>query len=98
LTSGPTLDAPLSQFQCVSEEMVSEPTTLEDVERSHIRRILEETKGRLAPAAELLGVPRTTLFYMVRRLGIDPRRGEMSSTRLTPTPFVSGIPSALTAG
>jgi len=40
----------------------------------HILRILEETNGRLAPAARLLGVPRTTLFYMVRRLGIDLRR------------------------
>src|SRR3954470_13595904 len=79
LTSGPALDAPLSQLQCVSQEIATEPTTLEDVERSHIARILEETKGRLAPAAELLGVPRTTLFYMVRRLGIDPRRSEISA-------------------
>ena len=98
LTSGTTLDAPLSQLQCVREEIVSEPTTLEDVERSHIRRILEETKGRLAPAAELLGVPRTTLFYMVRRLGIDPRGSEMSGSGLKPRPFVSGIPSALKVG
>jgi formate hydrogenlyase transcriptional activator len=98
LTSGPTLDAPLAQLQCVSQELTPEPTTLEDVERSHIVRILEETKGRLAPAAELLGAPRTTLFYMVRRLGIDPRRSEMSGSRLTPTPFASGIPSALKVG
>jgi formate hydrogenlyase transcriptional activator len=98
LSSGTALEAPLCQLQCVSQEIASEPTTLEDVERSHIRRILEETKGRLAPAAELLGVPRTTLFYMVRRLGIDPRRSEMSGSRLTPTPFASGIPSALEVG
>jgi formate hydrogenlyase transcriptional activator len=71
LTRGPALDPPLSELQWVSEEIAPEPTSLEEAQRSHILRILEETKGRLAPAAELLGVPRTTLFYMVRRLGID---------------------------
>jgi formate hydrogenlyase transcriptional activator len=77
LTCGPALEAPLSEFQCISDEIAPEPTTLEAARRSHILRILEETKGRLAPAAELLGVPRTTLFYMARRLGIDLRRSEV---------------------
>jgi formate hydrogenlyase transcriptional activator len=71
LTSGPTLEAPLWELRQVNDTTVSEPTTLEDVERAHILRILEETNGRLAPAALLLGVPRTTLFYKIRRLGID---------------------------
>jgi formate hydrogenlyase transcriptional activator len=74
LTQGPVLDPPLSELQCVSHKIVPEPTTLEDAERYHILRILEQTNGRLAPAAELLGVPRTTLFYKIRRLGIETRR------------------------
>ena len=93
LTSGSALDPPLSQLQYVGQESAPEPTRLEDVERSHILRILEETKGRLAPAAELLGVPRTTLFYMVRRLGIDPRRSEMSGSYVTSSAFAHGIPT-----
>jgi formate hydrogenlyase transcriptional activator len=79
LTGGPTLDPPLWELRQVGDKTASEPTTLEEAERSHILRILEETKGRLAPAAELLGVPRTTLFYKVRRLGIDLRRGEIAA-------------------
>jgi formate hydrogenlyase transcriptional activator len=79
LTCGPALEAPVSELRQVGDKAVSEPTTLEEAERSHILRILEETKGRLAPAAELLGVPRTTLFYMVRRLGIDLRRSDVAA-------------------
>ena len=77
LTCGPTLEPPLSELREVTEEITQEPTTLEEAKRSHIVRILEETNGRLAPAARLLGVPRTTLFYMVRRLGIELRRSEV---------------------
>ena len=80
LTCGPALEAPVSELRPVGDKTVSEPTTLEEAERSHILRTLEETKGRLAPAAELLGVPRTTLIYMVRRLGIDLRRSDVAAS------------------
>jgi formate hydrogenlyase transcriptional activator len=79
LTCGLALDAPLLELRRVDNKTASESTTLEDVERSHILRILEKTKGRLAPAAELLGVPRTTLFYKVRRLGIGLRSNEAAA-------------------
>jgi formate hydrogenlyase transcriptional activator len=97
LTGGPALDAPLCQLQCVGHEIDPEPTTLEEVERTHILRILEETKGRLAPAAELLGVPRTTLFYMVRRLGIDPKRSDVGN-HIRSLASSSGSPTTLRAG
>jgi transcriptional regulator with AAA-type ATPase domain len=77
LTPGSVPDPLVSELQSVSHNTVLEPTTLEDAERSHILRILEETNGRIAPAAELLGLPRTTLFYKIRRLGIATRRNEM---------------------
>jgi formate hydrogenlyase transcriptional activator len=79
LTCGPALEAPLWELRQVDNKAPSEPTTLEEAERSHILRILKETNGRLAPAAELLGVPRTTLFYKVRRLGIDMSRSNVAA-------------------
>lgn len=54
----------------------SVPGTLLDHERDHIQRILEETGWVLGGndgAAARLGVPRTTLIYKMRRLGI-PRQ------------------------
>jgi formate hydrogenlyase transcriptional activator len=74
LTSGPTLRAPVWELRQVVDKTASEPTSLEEAQRSHILRVLEGTKGRLAPAARILGMPRTTLHYKVRRLGIDLTR------------------------
>lgn len=98
LTSRSVLDPPLSQLQCVGHESAPEPTTLEDLERSHILRILEQTKGKLAPAAELLSVPRTTLFYMIRRLGTYSKRSDMSGNKIRSTTFAHAIPAALRVG
>jgi formate hydrogenlyase transcriptional activator len=49
------------------------PTTLEQVERSHILKVLEETEGVVGGrngAAARLGMRRTTLIYRLRRMGI----------------------------
>jgi formate hydrogenlyase transcriptional activator len=57
---------------------LSAPLTLEDVERSHIIRTLQQTEGVVGGrngAAARLGLPRTTLMYKMRRLAID-KRGE----------------------
>ncbi|MCG3120824.1 MAG: Anaerobic nitric oxide reductase transcription regulator NorR [bacterium] len=51
-----------------------EPITLEEAERRHILQTLEKTGGVLAGpkgAAHLLGVPRTTLWSRMKKLGID---------------------------
>jgi formate hydrogenlyase transcriptional activator len=51
--------------------------TLRDVEREHILRTLEETQwvmGGSAGAAARLGLKRTTLQALVKRLGIDRPR------------------------
>jgi len=54
------------------------PFTLEEVERSHILHILEQTDGVVGGrngAAARLGVGRTTLIYKMRRLGINRDKG-----------------------
>ena len=60
----------------LNHEVPAEPVTLKDAERAHILRTLEKTKGQLAGAAVLLDVPRSTLFYRIRRLGITLPRAQ----------------------
>jgi two-component system, NtrC family, response regulator HydG len=45
--------------------------TLEDMERQHIVRVLEENSGNKSRAARALGIERKTLYQKARRLGID---------------------------
>jgi DNA-binding NtrC family response regulator len=47
------------------------PTTLEDMERQHISRVLKEHAGNKSKAARALGIERKTLYQKARRLGID---------------------------
>ena len=44
--------------------------TLEEVERRHIVRVLEEERGRVERAAKRLGVPRSSLYEKLKRHGI----------------------------
>jgi DNA-binding NtrC family response regulator len=48
--------------------------TLEEVERRHIERVLAEEGGHVERAARRLGVPRSSLYEKVKRLGIALRR------------------------
>lgn len=70
LSKGSVLDAPIRELIRLNNQVPIEPITLRDVERAHILRTLEKTNGQLAGAAVLLGIPRSTLFYRIRRLGI----------------------------
>jgi formate hydrogenlyase transcriptional activator len=80
LTQGSILDAPLNEL-CAGGDAIREPVTLEEAERYHILRTLQKTNGQLAGAAAILGVPRSTLFYKVRRLGIAlPGRARKAAT------------------
>ncbi|HET9182762.1 MAG TPA: sigma-54 dependent transcriptional regulator [Candidatus Angelobacter sp.] len=45
--------------------------TLEDMERRHIIRVLQENAGNKSKAARALGIERKTLYQKARRLGID---------------------------
>ena len=45
--------------------------TLAELERQHIERVLREAGGRVAEAAQRLGVPRSTLYQKIKALGIE---------------------------
>jgi DNA-binding NtrC family response regulator len=50
---------------------------LADAEREHILQVLKQTDwliGGMHGAASRLGLPRTTLVYKMRKLGIEARR------------------------
>jgi formate hydrogenlyase transcriptional activator len=71
LSPGSVLAPPFAELLRLKEALPAEPVTLVDVERAHIARILGQVSGELTRAAVLLGVPRTTLFYKIRRLGVS---------------------------
>jgi formate hydrogenlyase transcriptional activator len=74
LSEGPSLQPPLAELREPKTRAASAGATLKEVERKHILQVLRETDGVLGGpqgAAARLGMPRTTLIYRMRRLGID---------------------------
>jgi formate hydrogenlyase transcriptional activator len=69
LSRGPNLRAPLAELRAAAEE--GGGSTLEEVEREYILRIFRETGGVVSTTATRLGVPRTTLNAMMKKLGIS---------------------------
>jgi formate hydrogenlyase transcriptional activator len=70
LSRGPALRAPLAEIRGDGSESANS-STLEQVEREHIIRTLRAAGGVVSSAATRLGVPRTTLNAMMRKLGIS---------------------------
>jgi PAS domain S-box-containing protein len=70
LSSGSSLRAPLGEIRPDSAPVAS-GTTLEQVEREHIIRVLRESGGVVTTAATRLGLHRTTLNAMMRKLDIS---------------------------
>jgi len=70
LSRGPSLRAPLAELRADAHEAASSGT-LEEMEREHILRVFRETGGVISTAATRLGVPRTTLNAMMKKLGIS---------------------------
>ncbi len=70
LSRGPGLRAPLSELRAAAAETTG-GSTLEEVEREHILRIFRESSGVISAAATRLGMPRTTLNAMMKKLGIS---------------------------
>jgi len=74
LTSGNVLESPLSSLTNAAEAESLGPTTMEDAEREHIRKILEQTRWVVAGpngAAARLGIKRSTLYFRMQKLGIS---------------------------
>ncbi|HTN69675.1 MAG TPA: sigma-54 dependent transcriptional regulator [Methylomirabilota bacterium] len=82
LSPGSQLQPPLAELaqpKVSSSSTISEdiPTTLKEAEREHILRTLQDAKWRIGGptgAAARLGMKRTTLHSLVKRLGIDRPR------------------------
>ena len=43
---------------------------LDDLVEAHIKRVLAHAGGNKSRAAELLGIPRTSLYHKLRKYGI----------------------------
>jgi formate hydrogenlyase transcriptional activator len=75
LSTGAVLNGSLPELTYTPKS--SPPVTLEEAERSHILQTLLRTEGVVGGsngAAARLGLKRTTLVSMMRRLGINPGR------------------------
>ena len=74
---GSVLRLPLDLRQTVKQNSESVSRTLADADREHILEALKQTGwliGGQDGAANRLGLPRTTLVYKMRKLGIETRR------------------------
>jgi len=81
LSQGAVLEPPLEEIAGIEDDSEVAPVTLRDAERAHIRRTLRQTGGVISVAAARLGLPRSTLFYKMRRLGISARREQKPGSR-----------------
>jgi formate hydrogenlyase transcriptional activator len=74
LSTGGVLRPPLGELRTILKSSPGEETpTLAKVEREHILQVLRQTNGLVGGsegAAARLGIPRTTLVYRMRKLGI----------------------------
>jgi len=68
--AAPGLDQSLFR-EALAPAQPSEPEPLDDVERRHIARTLNYTRGNKRRAAHLLGIARSTLLAKVRKYGLD---------------------------
>ena len=74
VTSGNVLCSPLTSLKNAAETESQEATTLEDAERNHIRKVLEQTRWVVSGpngAAARLGIKRSTLYFRMQKLGIS---------------------------
>ena len=74
LSSGGVLRSPLASLKAAAETESVEAITLEQAEREHIRKILEQTRWVVAGpngAAARLGMKRSTLYFRMQKLGIS---------------------------
>src|SRR5580658_5027199 len=74
---GSVLRLPLDLKRSVTQRSESAVQTLADADRDHIVETLNQTNwliGGQDGAANRLGLPRTTLIYKMRKLGIETRR------------------------
>jgi len=84
---GPVLPLPLDLNRTVKQSSESAARTLADADREHILETLNQTDwliGGQGGAADRLGLPRTTLIYKMRKLGIETRRSSRARSMRRP--------------
>jgi transcriptional regulator with GAF, ATPase, and Fis domain len=70
LSRGSSLSAPVSELR-VDAPQADGDSTLDHLERNHIQQVIRETGGVISAAADRLGIPRTTLHSLMKKLGIS---------------------------
>jgi formate hydrogenlyase transcriptional activator len=75
LSQDSSLRAPVSELRADAQE-ADDDSTLDHMERNHILRVLRETGGVINAAADRLGIPRTTLHSLMKKLRISRNDGE----------------------
>jgi formate hydrogenlyase transcriptional activator len=84
LTSGNILTPPLESLKTAAEAESFGAVTLEDAERDHIRKTLEQTRWVVAGpngAAARLGMKRSTLYFRMQKLGISRTKRDLLPTQ-----------------
>ena len=59
------------QFIRRAASSVDSNSTLEEVERLHIRSVLQKCKGEISATAKILGISRTTLYSKIKTYGLE---------------------------
>lgn len=47
------------------------PTSLDEIEKAHIARVLRETQGNQTKASQMLGIDRKTLYHKIKKYGLE---------------------------
>jgi formate hydrogenlyase transcriptional activator len=91
LSHGPVLRPTLPELKHMTKQpSATAARTLAEAEREHILDVLKQTDwliGGLNGAAARLGLPRTTLVYKMRKLGIEARRSHRPRSARHETPL-----------
>ena len=70
LSRGSSLRSPVSELLADGPEADGD-CSLDHMERNHILRVFRESGGVISAAAARLGIPRTTLHSLMKKLGIS---------------------------
>jgi DNA-binding NtrC family response regulator len=73
ISDSPTIEVDdlFPEHQAVPDRPISLAEARDAAEREHIRRTLVRCGGRIAEAAQVLGIARTTMWERMRRLGLN---------------------------
>lgn len=75
MTTRPMAPAPVTPVTTSSDLLAesAREATYEEIEQAHIKLALATERGRVGAAARRLGIPRSTLYWKLKRYSINPR-------------------------